>query len=524
MLKGIDILSNAVKVTLGPKGRNVILDQPYGSPRITKDGVTVAKEIELADKFQNMGAQLVKEVASRQNDDAGDGTTTATVLAQVIVQEGLKAVAAGMNPMDLKRGIDAAVKAVVAHLDTVKKDVTTSEEIAQVGTISANGEKEIGDMIAQAMDEVGKTGLIAVEEAQGMNTELEVVEGMQFDKGYVSPYFSTNDKMQTELEDPVILIFGDKISTLQPLIPILEAVVQSSQSLLIIAEDVDGEALATLIVNKMQGKLKVCAVKAPGFGDSRKAMLQDIAVITNGQVISKDLGMKLENVTMDMLGSARKVTVTKEETTIVDGAGDADAIKTYAAQLETQMKDIESQYEKEKMEGRLARLTGGVAIIKVGGVTEVEFKERKDRVEDALHATKAAVKEGIVIGGGTALLRAAKALDGLKVDNHDQEIGVGIIRKALPIPFQQIVENAGENGAVVAGRLDNFASDYGYDAQNGKYVNMFEAGIIDPTLVVRSALQDAASVAGLLITTEAMVAEIPDENENQGNSPGGMMM
>ncbi len=527
MLAGVDILAKAVKVTLGPKGRNVILDKSYGAPRITKDGVTVAKEIDLADKFENMGAQLVKEVATRQNDDAGDGTTTAIVLAQVIVREGVKSVAAGMNPMDLKRGIDAAVVTVVDHLKTVKRDVTSSEEIAQVGTVSANGETEIGDMIAQAMDTVGKTGLITVEEAKGMETELEVVEGMQFDRGYLSPYFSTSAKMVADLENPLILITEEKISNLQSILPILEAMIQSDRTLLIIAEDVDGEALPTLVVNKMQGKLKVCAVKAPGFGDTRKAMLKDIAVVTGGQFISKDLGIKLENVTIDMLGSARTVTVSKEDTTIVDGAGDSETIKTYADQLKMLIEDTESNYDREKMEGRLAKLSGGVAIIKIGGATEIEVKERKDRVEDALHSTKAAVKEGIVLGGGTALLRAIAALDNTKVNNNDQKIGVNIVRKALSAPFKQIVDNSGEDGSVVAGRvLDNYGvrDDYGYDAQNAEYVNMFDAGIVDPTLVVRSALQDAASVAGLLITTEAMVAEIPEDNENQGGANPGMMM
>lgn len=525
MLIGVDTLANAVKVTLGPKGRNVILDKSYGPPRITKDGVTVAKEIELTDPFENMGAQLVKEVATRQNDDVGDGTTTAIVLAQVIVREGVKAVAAGMNPMDLKRGIDAAVIKVVKHLDTVKRDVTTSEEIAQVGTISANGEKEIGDMISKAMDTVGKTGLITVEEAKGVETELETVEGMQFDRGYLSPYFSTSDKMIAELENPLILITEEKISTMATMLPILEAIIQANRSLLIIAEDVDGEALPTLVVNKMRGQLQVCAVKAPGFGDTRKAMLKDIAVVTGGEVISKDIGVKLENVTLDMLGSARTVSITKDDTTIVDGDGDSDAIKAYVAQLENHIKDTESNYDREKMEGRLATLSGGVAIIKVGGSTEIEVKERKDRVEDALHSTKAAVKEGIVLGGGAALLRAISVLDDVTVDNNDQKIGVNIIKKALSAPFKQIVNNAGEDGAVIAGRaLDNFADDYGYDAQCDTYVNMFKAGIVDPKLVVRSALQDAASIAGLLITTEAMVAAIPEDNENQGGMNPGMMM
>lgn len=524
MLKGIDILADAVRVTLGPKGRNVVLDKAYGPPRITKDGVTVAKEIDLADKFENMGAQLVKEVANRQNDDAGDGTTTATVLAQVIVHEGVKSVAAGMNPMDLKRGIDAAVEKVVSHLKTVSRDVTTSEEITQVGTISANGEEQVGEMISEAMDTVGNQGLITVEEAKGMEMELEVVEGMQFDKGYLSPYFSTSEKMVAELEDPLILITTQKISALQPILPVLEMAVQMTRALLIIAEDVDGEALPTLVINKMQGKFKVCAVKAPGFGDSRKAMLQDIAVLTGGQVVSEDLGLKLENTTFDMLGTAKRVVVSKDDTIIVGGASNADNLKKYILQLKAQIEDTESEYDKDKMKGRLAKLTSGVAIIKVGGASETEVKERKDRVEDALNSTKAAVEEGIVLGGGTALLRATKVLDNVKVANNDQEVGVSIIRKALSAPFKQIVDNSGEDGSVVAGRiLENYADEYGYDAQNDMYVNMFEAGIIDPTLVVRSALQDAASVAGLLITTEAMVADIPEDKENRAGSMPGMM-
>lgn len=524
MLKGIDILADAVRVTLGPKGRNVVLDKAYGPPRITKDGVTVAKEIDLADKFENMGAQLVKEVANRQNDDAGDGTTTATVLAQVIVHEGVKSVAAGMNPMDLKRGIDAAVERVVSHLKTVSRDVTTSEEITQVGTISANGEEQVGEMISEAMDTVGNQGLITVEEAKGMEMELEVVEGMQFDKGYLSPYFSTSDKMVAELEDPLILITTQKISALQPILPVLEMAVQMTRALLIIAEDVDGEALPTLVINKMQGKFKVCAVKAPGFGDSRKAMLQDIAVLTGGQVVSEDLGLKLENTTFEMLGTAKRVVVSKDDTIIVGGASNADDLKKYISQLKAQIEDTESEYDKDKMKGRLAKLTSGVAIIKVGGASETEVKERKDRVEDALNSTKAAVEEGIVLGGGTALLRATKVLDNVKVANNDQEVGVSIIRKALSAPFKQIVDNSGEDGSVVAGRiLENYADEYGYDAQNDMYVNMFEAGIVDPTLVVRSALQDAASVAGLLITTEAMVADIPENKENQAGPMPGMM-
>lgn len=525
MLKGVDTLANAVKVTLGPKGRNVVLGKSFGPPRITKDGVTVAKEIELADTFENMGAQMVKEVANRQNDDAGDGTTTATVLAQVIAREGCKAVAAGMNPMDLKRGIDAAVIAVVEHLDTVKRDVTSDEEIAQVGTISANGEKEIGDMISEAMKRVGKKGVITVEEAKSMKTELEVVEGMQFDRGYISPYFSTNrEKMISELEDPYILLFDKKVSNLQTMLPIFEAVLQTQKPLLVIAEDMEGEALATFIINVMKGSLKGCAVKAPGFGDSRKNMLQDLAVLTGGQVVSEELGAKLENTTLDMLGTAKKVTIDKDTTTVIDGAGDPKAIRDRVHQIEMLIEDTDSDYERDKLRGRLAKLTGGVAIVKIGGMSEMEVRERKDRIEDALSSTRAAVEEGIVLGGGVALFRSISVLDNVKVENDDQKVGVRIVRKALEAPACQIIDNAGEDGAVVLSRLDGFSDTYGYDAQNGKYCDMFEAGIVDPKLVVRSALQDAASVAGLLITTEAMVGELPDDNNNQGPNPGMMGM
>ena len=525
MLKGVDILADAVRVTLGPKGRNVVLGKSFGSPRITKDGVTVAKEIELADNFENMGAQMVKEVANRQNDDAGDGTTTATVLAQVIAREGCKAVAAGMNPMDLKRGIDAAVIAVVDHLDTVKRDVTSDEEIAQVGTISANGEKDIGDMISEAMKQVGKKGVITVEEAKNMKTELEVVEGMQFDRGYISPYFSTNrEKMIAELEDPYILLFDKKISNLQTMLPIFEAVVQTQKPLLVIAEDMEGEALATFIINVMKGSLSGCAVKAPGFGDSRKNMLQDLAVLTGGQVVCDELGVKLENTTLDMLGTAKKVTIDKDTTTIIDGAGDIEAIQGRVHQLEMFIEDTDSDYERDKLRGRLAKLTGGVAVVKIGGMSEMEVRERKDRIEDALSSTRAAVEEGIVLGGGIALFRSMSVLDDVKVENDDQRVGVKIVRKALEAPARQIVDNAGEDGAVVLSRLSGFADTYGYDAQNGKYCDMFEAGIVDPKLVVRSALQDAASVAGLLITTEAMVGELPEDDNNQGPNPGMMSM
>ena len=528
MLRGVDILANAVKVTLGPKGRNVVIEKAFGAPRITKDGVTVAKEIELKDKFENMGAQMVKEVASKTNDLAGDGTTTATVLAQAIVREGCKSVAAGMNPMDLKRGIDKAVEVVTEELKKMSKKVKTNEEIGQVGTISANGEVEIGEIIARAMDKVGKEGVITVEEAKGLDTELDVVEGMQFDRGYLSPYFITNaDKMTVELQNPYILIHEKKLSDLQPLLPILEAVVQSSRPLLIIAEDIEGQALATLVVNKLRGGLKVAAVKAPGFGDRRKAMLEDIAVLTAGDVISEDIGIKLENVTIPMLGSAKLVTIDKDNTTIIDGAGKKADINGRCEQLRTQMEETTSDYDKEKLQERLAKLAGGVAVIKVGGATETEVKEKKDRVDDALHATRAAVEEGIVPGGGVALLRAAKALSKVETSNDDQKVGVEIVRRALGVPLRQIAENAGEDGAVVAGKVsENATVNFGFDAQSGKYVDMVKAGIIDPTKVVRVALQDAASIAGLLITTEAMVADLPKAPESGGGggmAPGGGM-
>ena len=521
MLAGVDILANAVKVTLGPKGRNVVLDKSFGAPRITKDGVTVAKDIELADKFENMGAQMVKEVASRTADEAGDGTTTATVLAQAIVREGSKAVAAGMNPMDLKRGIDLAVTNVITSLHKASKKVSTSAEIAQVGTISANGDSEIGDMIAKAMEKVGNEGVITVEEAKGLTTELDVVEGMQFDRGYTSPYFVTNaDKMTCEMENPFILIHEKKLSGLQPLLPVLEQIVQSGRPLLIIAEDIEGEALATLVVNKLRGGMKVCAVKAPGFGDRRKAMLEDIAVLTNGQVISEDIGIKLENVTIEMLGSAKKLTVTKEETTIVEGSGDKKAITSRCSQIRQQVEETSSDYDREKLQERLAKLAGGVAVISVGGASEMEVKERKDRVDDALHATRAAVEEGVVPGGGTALLTSIKALSKLEPENDDQRVGVDIIRRSLQSPIRQIAENAGEDGAVIANQvLESKVKGYGFNAQTGKYVDMIKEGIIDPTKVVRTALQDAASVAGLLITTEAMVADVP---EKAGAAGGGM--
>ncbi len=526
MLNGVNVLANAVKVTLGPKGRNVVLEKSYGAPRITKDGVTVAKEIDLVDPMENMGAQLLKEVASRQNDDAGDGTTTAIVLAQVIVAEGVKSVAAGMNPMDLKRGIDLAVEKVVAELETMKRDVTTNTEIEQVGTISANGEESVGKMIAKAMDKVGNGGVITIEDGKGMVTELEVVEGMQFDRGYISPYFSTNpEKMIAEMEDVLILIHDKKISTLQPLLPILEAVMQASKPLLIIAEDVDGEALPTLIINKIKGGLNVCAVKAPGFGDRRKEMLKDIAILTGGTVISEEIGMKLENTTLEMLGTVKKVVVDKENTTLVGGIGDPEEIAGRISQITQQIEDTDSDYDVEKLRERLAKLSGGVAVIKVGGASELAVKEKRDRVEDALNSTQAAVKEGIVIGGGAALLRAASVLDGVKGKNNDQDVGVSIVVKALSAPLKQIAENSGENGSLTAGRLlDSFDVEYGFDAQNNKMVNMFDKGIVDPTLVVRSALQDAASVAGLLITTEAMVADLPKDNNDQGAPNPGMMM
>ncbi len=533
MLQGVDILANAVKVTLGPKGRNVVLDKSFGAPRITKDGVTVAKEIELADKFENMGAQMVKEVASRTADEAGDGTTTATILAQAIVREGTKAVAAGMNPMDLKRGIDLAVSTVVADIVKRSKKISSNEEVAQVGTISANGEEDIGAIIAEAMQRVGKEGVITVEEAKGLETELDVVEGMQFDRGYLSPYFITNsDKMIAEMEDPFILLHESKLSNLQAMLPVLEAVVQSSRPLLIIAEDVEGEALATLVVNRLRGGLKVAAVKAPGFGDRRKAMLQDIGVLTGGQVISEDLGIKLENVTLDMLGTAKRVTITKDETTIVGGAGKRKEIEARCNQIRIQVEETSSDYDKEKLQERLAKIAGGVAVIKVGGASEIEVKERKDRVDDALHATRAAVEEGIVPGGGTALLYATRALSKVVVENDDQQVGVSIVSRALQAPLRQIVENAGVDGAVVAGKLlEQKDTKRGFNAQTEEYVDMIKAGIIDPTKVVRTALQDAASVAGLLVTTEAMVSDAPDDKAASpmgGGMPdmggmGGMM-
>jgi chaperonin GroEL len=524
MLRGVDILANAVKVTLGPKGRNVVLDKSFGAPRITKDGVTVAKEIELADKFENMGAQMLREVASKTNDLAGDGTTTATVLAQSIVREGAKAVAAGLNPMDLKRGIDAAVEAVVEDVKKRSKKVSTSEEIAQVGTISANGEKEVGEMIAKAMQKVGNEGVITVEEAKGLETELEVVEGMQFDRGYLSPYFITNaEKMITELESPYILLHEKKLSSLQAMLPVLEAVVQSGKPLLIISEDVEGEALATLVVNKLRGGLKVAAVKAPGFGDRRKAMLEDIAILTGGQVISEDLGIKLESVTLDMLGKAKKVVIEKENTTIVDGAGKKKEIEGRCNQIRAQIEETTSEYDKEKLAERLAKLAGGVAVIRVGGGSEVEVKERKDRVDDAMHATRAAVEEGVVAGGGVALLYATKTLDKVPFANNDQKVGIDIVRRALQAPVRQIAENAGVDGAVVAGKLlESKNSSWGFDAQSGEYVDLVKSGIIDPTKVVRTALQDAASVASLLITTEAMIAERPEKKAAPmgGGAPG----
>ena len=518
MLRGIDILANAVKVTLGPKGRNVILDKSYGAPRISKDGVTVAKEIELSDKFENMGAQMVKEVASKTSDQAGDGTTTATLLAQAIVREGSKAVAAGMNPMDLKRGVDLAVEAVVEDIKKRSKKISTNEEIAQVGTISANGEREIGEMIAEAMQKVGNEGVITVEEAKSLETELDVVEGMQFDRGYISPYFVTNaEKMVAELDEPHILLHEKKLSSLQALLPLLEAVVQSGKPLLIVSEDVEGEALATLVVNKLRGGLKVTAVKAPGFGDRRKAMLEDIAVLTGGQVISEDLGIKLENVTLDMLGQAKRVSIEKENTTVIDGAGAKEDIQGRIAQIRQQIEETTSDYDREKLQERLAKLAGGVAVIRVGGSTEVEVKERKDRVDDATHATRAAVEEGVVPGGGVALLYAAKSLDGLTPENSDQKVGIDIIRRALQAPIRQVAENAGSEGSVVVGKLlDSKDPNYGFDAQSGEYVDMVKAGIIDPTKVVRLALQNAASVAGLLVTTEAMIADKPEKKAASG--------
>jgi chaperonin GroEL len=522
MLKGVNILADAVKVTLGPKGRNVVIEKSFGAPRITKDGVTVAKEIELEDKFENMGAQMVKEVASRTNDEAGDGTTTATVLAQAIVREGLKSVAAGMNPMDLKRGIDIAVAKVVESIKAEARDVTDSDEVAQVGTISANGESEIGRQIADAMQKVGNEGVITVEENKGLETETDVVEGMQFDRGYLSPYFVTNpDKMTTELEDAVILLHEKKLSSLQPMVPLLESVIQSQKPLLIVAEDVEGEALATLVVNKLRGGLKIAAVKAPGFGDRRKAMLQDIAVLTGGQVISEDLGMKLENVTIDMLGTAKKVSITKDETTIVDGHGEKAEIEARVAQIRQQIEETTSDYDREKLQERLAKLAGGVAVIRVGGATEVEVKERKDRVDDALNATRAAVQEGVVVGGGVALVHGAKALEGVTGANSDQDAGIAIVRRALESPLRQIAENSGVDGSVVAGKVrESTDPNFGFNAQTEEYGDLFKFGVIDPAKVVRTALEDAASVAGLLITTEAMVADKP---EPKGAGAGGGM-
>ena len=524
ILRGVDTLADAVKVTLGPKGRNVVIDKSFGAPRITKDGVTVAKEIELKDKFENMGAQMLREVASKANDKAGDGTTTATVLAQAIVREGMKSVAAGMNPMDLKRGIDLAVGKVVETIKAQSKPVSGTSEIAQVGIISANGDKEVGDKIAEAMEKVGKEGMITVEEAKGLDFELDVVEGMQFDRGYLSPYFITNpEKMLVELSDPYILIFEKKLSNLQSMLPILEAVVQSGRPLLIIAEDIEGEALATLVVNRLRGGLKVAAVKAPGFGDRRKAMLQDIAILTAGEMISEDLGIKLESVTLNMLGQAKRVTIDKDNTTIVDGAGDHDAIKGRVEQIRAQIETTTSDYDKEKLQERLAKLAGGVAVIKVGGASEVEVKERKDRVDDALHATRAAVEEGIVPGGGTALLYATKALEGMAGVNEDQTRGIDIIRRALQAPVRQIAENAGFDGGVVAGKLfDQNDSNFGFNASTDVYEDLVKAGVIDPTKVVRTALQDAASVAGLLITTEAGIAETPDDKPAMPMGGGGM--
>jgi len=523
MLRGVNLLADAVKVTLGPKGRNVVIEKSFGGPRITKDGVTVAKEVEPKDPYEKMGAQMLREVASRTSDIAGDGTTTATVLAQAIVTEGVKAVAAGMNPMDLKRGIELAVETVVAEIKKRSKKVSTNEEIAQVGTISANGEKEIGEMLAQAVEKVGKEGVITIEEAKSLQTELDVVEGMQFDRGYISPYFITNpEKMICELENPYILILEKKLAALQAMLPVLEAIVQSGRPLLILAEDVEGEALATLVVNKLRGGLKVAAVKAPGFGDRRKAMLEDIAVLTGGQVVSEDLGIKLENVTLQMLGSAKKVSITKEDTTIIDGAGHKPDIQGRCNQIRKQIEETSSDYDREKLQERLAKLSGGIAVIRVGGASEIEVKERKDRVEDAMHATRAAIEEGIVPGGGTALLYAIKVLDGLKGANADQEVGVRIVRHALATPCRQIAANAGADGSIVTGKLlDSKDNNFGYDAQSDRYGDMFKFGIIDPTKVVRTALQDAASVAGLMITTEAMVAELPEPKP--AAAPGGGM-
>ncbi|MET4698715.1 chaperonin GroEL [Constrictibacter sp. MBR-5] len=525
MLRGVNILADAVKVTLGPKGRNVIIDKAFGAPRITKDGVTVAKEIELKDKFENMGAQMVREVASKTNDVAGDGTTTATVLAQAIVREGAKSVAAGMNPMDLKRGIDLAVAAVVADLKSRSVKIKTSEEVAQVGTISANGDKAIGAMIAEAMQKVGNEGVITVEEAKSLETELDVVEGMQFDRGYLSPYFITNaEKMTCELENPYILLHEKKLSNLQSMLPVLEAVVQSGRPLLIVAEDIEGEALATLVVNKLRGGLKVAAVKAPGFGDRRKAMLEDMATLTGGQVISEDLGIKLESVTLDMLGQAKKVAITKDDTTVVDGAGEKADIEARCTQIKAQIEETTSDYDREKLQERLAKLAGGVAVIRVGGATEIEVKEKKDRVDDALNATRAAVEEGILPGGGSALLYAIKALESVKPENADQRVGVEIIRRAIQAPARQIAENAGSDGSVIVGKmLESTDASWGYDASEGKYCDLVKAGIVDPTKVVRTALQDAASVSGLMITTEAMVAEKPEPKSAAGGPGAGGM-
>jgi chaperonin GroEL len=523
MLRGVNILANAVKVTLGPKGRNVVIEKSFGAPRSTKDGVSVAKEIELEDKFENLGAQLIREVASKTNDKAGDGTTTATVLAQAIVVEGLKSVAAGMNPMDLKRGIDKAVIKVVAEIKASSKKVTTNDEIAQVGTISANGDVEVGQMIAKAMAKVGNEGVITVEEAKSLETELDVVEGMQFDRGYLSPYFITNaDKMEVVLEEPNILLFEKKLSSLQPLLPVLEAVVQSGRPLLIVAEDVEGEALATLVVNKLRGGLRVAAVKAPGFGDRRKAMLEDLAILTGGEVISEDLGIKLEGVTLEMLGRAKKVTITKDDTTLVDGFGDKAAIESRIAQIKRQIEDTTSDYDKEKLQERLAKLAGGVAVVRVGGSTEVEVKEKKDRVDDALNATRAAVEEGIVPGGGVALLKASKILDGLVGLNSDETAGIAIVRRALQAPIRQIAENAGVEGSIVVGKvLDNPSSTYGFNAQTEEYQDLVASGVIDPAKVVRTALQDAASVSGLLITTEAAIADAPKKGGGAPQMGGG---
>lgn len=527
MLRGVETLARTVKVTLGPKGRNVILDKAYGAPKITKDGVSVAKEIELADKFENMGAQLVKEVAQKTADKAGDGTTTATVLAEAIIKEGCKAVAAGMNPMDLKRGIDMAVEAVVEDVKSRSVAIKSSEEVAQVGTISANGDTSIGEYLAKAMEKVGNEGVITVEDAKGLETELDVVEGMQFDRGYLSPYFVTNpDKMICEYDAPFILLYDKKISNLQPLIPVLEAVMQSGKALVIVAEEIEGEALATLVVNRLRGGLKVCAVKAPGFGDRRKAILEDIAILTGGQVISEDLGMKLENVTLDMLGTAKRIEISKDDTTIIDGDGEKDLIAARVNQIKKQIEETSSDYDREKLQERLGKLSGGVAVIKVGGASEVEVKEKKDRIDDALHATRAAVKEGVVAGGGCALLYATKALDKLQPANQDQKVGVDIIRRSLQAPIRQIAENAGVDGALVVGKLlESTDVNFGYNAQKGEYVDMIKAGIIDPTKVVRTALQDAASVAGLVVTTEAMVAEAPQKECNCGchsANPTGM--